>query len=118
MPQAMRADAKFCSEQCNAKAHMLTRKMYRRVGVAGRKKGTPLVERHYIAERDKFRCGLCGGKVNMKLTHPDPLFGSIDHIIPLSRGGSNDLSNLQLAHLRCNLSKNDRPVGEQLRLIG
>jgi 5-methylcytosine-specific restriction endonuclease McrA len=118
MPQAMRADAKFCSENCSSRAHAITRKMHRRIGLAGRKKGAPLLERNYIAERDKFRCGICGGKVDMKLQHPDPLFGSIDHIVPLSRGGTNDLANLQLAHLRCNLSKNDRGGAEQLRLIG
>jgi 5-methylcytosine-specific restriction endonuclease McrA len=118
MPQAMRADAKFCSETCSSRAHAITRKMHRRIGLAGRKKGAPLLERNYIAERDKFRCGICGGKVDMKLQHPDPLFGSIDHIVPLSRGGTNDLANLQLAHLRCNLSKNDRGGAEQLRLIG
>jgi 5-methylcytosine-specific restriction endonuclease McrA len=118
MPQAMRADSKFCSETCSNRAHAITRKMHRRIGLAGRKKGAPLLERNYIAERDKFRCGLCGGRVDMKLQHPDPLFGSIDHIVPLSRGGTNDLANLQLAHLRCNLSKNDRGGDEQLRLIG
>lgn len=37
--------------------------------------------------------------------HPDPLCASIDHIVPLSQGGTNDLTNLQLAHLRCNLRK-------------
>lgn len=32
----------------------------------------------------------------------------VDHVIPLSRGGTNDLSNLVLACPPCNLSKNDR----------
>jgi 5-methylcytosine-specific restriction endonuclease McrA len=44
---------------------------------------------------------------------------SLDHIVPLSLGGSPDSpANLQLTHLRCNLAKRDRPAGEQLRLIG
>ena len=31
---------------------------------------------------------------------------TIDHIVPLARGGSNDISNMQIAHLFCNQSKN------------
>jgi hypothetical protein len=38
----------------------------------------------------------------------DPLAASIDHIWPRSRGGTNDDSNLQITHLRCNLLKHDQ----------
>jgi hypothetical protein len=37
----------------------------------------------------------------------DLLAASIDHIVPRSRGGTNDDGNLQIAHLRCNLLKHD-----------
>jgi HNH endonuclease len=33
----------------------------------------------------------------------DPLSASIDHILPKSRGGTDDDRNLQITHLRCNL---------------
>jgi len=33
----------------------------------------------------------------------DLLAASIDHIVPVSAGGSDDPSNLQIAHLCCNL---------------
>jgi hypothetical protein len=35
----------------------------------------------------------------------DPLAASIDHILPRSRGGTDDDGNLQITHLRCNLLK-------------
>ena len=38
----------------------------------------------------------------------DPLAASIDHILPRSRGGTDDDSNLQITHLRCNLLKHDK----------
>lgn len=105
MPRTMRIDAKFCSAECNSAAHQLVRKLAKRVGSPPQ----PL-SRALIFERDNWRCGLCGGEVNPDLRHPHPMCGSVDHIVPVSRGGSNELDNLQLAHLRCNLRKRDKQV--------
>jgi 5-methylcytosine-specific restriction endonuclease McrA len=44
----------------------------------------------------------------MTLRYPDPGFGSLDHAIPLSKGGSHSYANAQLAHLSCNLLKSDK----------
>ncbi len=52
-------------------------------------------------ERQKGRCYYCQQKVKWSKHH-------VDHVIPLSRGGSNDISNLVIACPTCNLSKNDR----------
>ena len=51
-------------------------------------------------------CGICGQPVDKKLKYPHPMSPSIDHIIPLEKGGHpSDLANLQLAHLYCNRQK-------------
>lgn len=71
-----------------------------------------------IFERDQWRCGLCGGKVDGSLDHPDPRSASLDHIVPFDAGGHHVRANVQCSHLECNLSKGTRPMGEQLRLIG
>jgi hypothetical protein len=113
----MRIDAKFCSERCNSAAHAITNKMAKRAGTA---KSGELFSVAYVAERDRFRCHLCGGKVSMARRHPDPLAPSIDHVVPVSVAGAeaNALSNLRLAHLRCNLAKGNRAQEEQLLLLG
>lgn len=110
-----RTDARYCSKECNSAAHAVTRKMSKR---ADRKRPEVLVSRNYLGDRDGWRCKLCGKKVDRALKHPDPLSPSIDHVVPLSAGGDNELSNLQLAHLRCNLSKSARAQGEQLMAFG
>lgn len=51
-------------------------------------------------ERQKGRCYYCHKKVG-KDYH-------VDHIVPLSRGGSNDPENLVIACPHCNLSKQDK----------
>ena len=42
---------------------------------------------------------------------------SFDHIIPISKGGRSDLSNLALAHMRCNSSRGAGRTPGQLWLL-
>ena len=46
-------------------------------------------------------------KVDKDLMWPDPMSASLDHIVPLSRGGTHTLDNVQLAHLACNERKHN-----------
>ena len=56
-------------------------------------------------------CGICGRPVDKTLAYPDPMSKTIDHIIPISKGGHpSDLDNLQLAHLICNRQKSNRLI--------
>lgn len=70
-----------------------------------------------IRERDGNRCHLCSKAVPNK-AWPHPLSASLDHVIPLSRGGIHDPDNVKLAHLRCNVEKGAGGGNEQLLLIG
>ena len=65
---------------------------------------TPLSHqvRQTVIERDESICGLCREPV-----HPSEEI-HIDHIIPVALGGSDDLTNLQVAHAHCNLRKGAR----------
>lgn len=106
LPKTMRADARFCSEKCNSAAHHLKRVPERR-GVGRRRE----VERAYVLARDRMRCHLCGGLVKYSDVH-------LDHVIPLSLGGSHDVGNLRVAHSRCNTQKGARARNEQIMLFG
>lgn len=54
-------------------------------------------------------CGICGKPVDFAYRYPHPLSPTVDHIIPVSKGGHpTDLSNLQLAHRCCNRQKSDK----------
>jgi 5-methylcytosine-specific restriction endonuclease McrA len=46
-------------------------------------------------------CGICGQPTSLKKSN-------IDHIIPKSKGGSNRLDNLQVAHIKCNQLKGNK----------
>jgi HNH endonuclease. len=47
----------------------------------------------------------------------EPLLFSIDHRLPKNRGGSNELSNLQLIDIKCNKVKGDLTDEEFKRLM-
>lgn len=54
-------------------------------------------------------CGVCGKFVDKTLTWPHPGSPSVDHVVPLARGGkAMDRSGWQLAHLGCNRWKSDK----------
>lgn len=54
------------------------------------------------------RCGICGLDLDPNLRFPDRLSKSIDHIVPLARGGTHTQDNVQWAHLGCNSAKGAR----------
>lgn len=70
-----------------------------------------------IATRDRNTCGLCRKRVAMTQAVPHPRSPTIDHILPLSKGGDDTRANVQLAHFICNSRKCDRG-SQQLALVG
>ena len=60
--------------------------------------------RYAVLERAGFKCQCCGSK---PLKNNDVIL-HIDHIIPHSLGGSDNVDNLQVLCDKCNLSKQNR----------
>ena len=58
--------------------------------------------RYDVLKRDDFKCQKCG------ITAKDGAKLHVDHIIPVSKGGTTTLSNLQTLCDRCNLGKSDK----------
>ena len=57
----------------------------------------------FIFKRDNYTCQYCGS-IGGKLEG--------DHIIPISKGGTNDLENLTTSCRKCNRQKKDKTVEE------
>lgn len=62
--------------------------------------------RYAVLERDGFRCRACGFSASEGATL------HVDHIHPLSKGGSNHVDNLQALCADCNLGKGSSFAGE------
>ena len=48
--------------------------------------------------RGKPNCHICGQAIDYKLHHLDPGAFVIDHVVPLTKGGEDALSNIKAAH--------------------
>jgi len=58
-----------------------------------------------ISERDEWTCHICGEYVDDSLPSYSRMSPSLDHVIPLSKGGTDDPKNLKLSHFICNVRK-------------
>lgn len=63
-----------------------------------------------LRRRDGDNCHLCGLLVPAEALKPHPLAAEVDHVLPISRGGTHDPENLALAHKTCNIAKGGRPA--------
>lgn len=63
--------------------------------------------RFEVFKRDSFQCQYCGASA------PDVLL-QIDHIKPIARGGTNEITNLITACAGCNAGKKDRPLHDSI----
>ncbi|MGY1498556.1 HNH endonuclease [Streptomyces sp. QTS52] len=57
----------------------------------------------------RLPCWLCGHNIGYELDARHPMSFTLDHLIPLTRGGSLlDRANARAAHRRCNSSRGNR----------
>lgn len=61
-----------------------------------------------LYRRDGGRCQICGKEMSFDIDPQSGDYPSIDHIIPLARGGLHQWDNVQLACRRCNWEKGDK----------
>lgn len=115
-------DSGYCSYECRRKAIRRSGRMSRKIrGVKdnhrqrARKYGCvydPSVTLKKLIERDGLRCAICGGMCDPNdhtwSEYTGPMSPSIDHIIPMAKGGGHEWDNVQIAHVICNSNKGDR----------
>lgn len=61
--------------------------------------------RFEVLKRDEFRCAYCGTAAEAADLH-------VDHIVPTSRGGTDEITNLITACSSCNLGKSNKLLDE------
>jgi hypothetical protein len=77
--------------------------------MAAKRVGLSKKARFEVFKRDGFRCQYCGAAA------PDVLL-VVDHLLPVAKGGKNNLLNLVTACQPCNAGKSDRTLDDQSAL--
>ena len=103
---------RYCSRAC-ARADLAGRRRMRK-----RNAYVAPVFRRKVFERDGWTCQICRRPVVRGSVVPNLRAPTLDHIIPLARGGTHEPSNVQLACFECNSRKSDTIRDQQLLLFG
>jgi 5-methylcytosine-specific restriction endonuclease McrA len=112
---------KYCSKKCAKKAnrgagnHLNARGRH-----ATRQTGATYepIDPKKVFERDGWVCHICGKKMRRSLIGGHKLGPTVDHLVPLARGGDHTYANVAAAHMICNATKRSFGGGEQLALVG
>ena len=106
---------KYCSNKCKNRIRWHINKLKRERHI----KDNGILDRDITLEklydRDEGVCYLCGNRcnyndfeVNDNIFMVGKTYPSIDHIIPISKGGTHSWDNIKLAHISCNSKKRDK----------
>lgn len=112
--ETMRPNQLTCSTECsrlrrNRLSWQYEEKRYNNTNVIDKD-----ISVKVLYKRDKGICYICGGKCDFDDNYKvnghftvGPSYPSIDHLIPLARGGMHAWDNVKLAHHLCNTKKSD-----------
>ena len=89
------AKKRFCSGGCRLE--------YQRRTVNGIGPNSLLVVRFKVFKRDGFRCVYCGRAPLLD----ESVLLELEHLIPRSQGGTNEMENLVTSCRECNIGKGD-----------
>lgn len=101
---------KTCSHECSRKLDNMRKE--KRIPKAQR---VDLISLKRLYIRDGGKCYLCGGLCSWDdwniskngNKYPGDTYPTIEHVVPVSKGGFNSWDNVRLAHWKCNLEKAD-----------
>ena len=114
---------KFCSALCRVTYYKITEgpelkgcgKRYSKRRKAIMSQGDK-IDPYVVYTHFKWMCYICETRIDPDLTVPDPGAATLDHIVPLSRGGKHTWDNVACAHLICNEMKSDELTLEDCKV--
>jgi 5-methylcytosine-specific restriction endonuclease McrA len=104
-------NVRFCSDYCRAAFSKnrsctgeIPKKFYSKKRRRKYKRGDK-IDRYEVFEHYNWICNICGTQIDKSLKFPDKRAATLDHIIPLSKGGRHVWENVAPAHADCNEDK-------------
>ena len=119
--QATSMGMKYCSNRCKERSHGRMKDISRRWRIRENGKVDKDITLTKLIKRDKGICHICNKKCDSKdyvrteegyfVVGKD--YPSLDHIIPISKGGTHTWDNVKLAHHYCNSIKSNNEAYEE-----
>lgn len=111
----------FCCVKCNNRYNNSLKDIKRRHRLRANGNIDYTLTLDKLIKRDKSTCKICGYLVDINdyiITNEGyhiagDMYPSIDHINPVSNGGTHTWSNVQLAHRHCNVIKSNKDIYEK-----
>lgn len=73
-----------------------------------------MIDREDVFDFFGWICIVCEQEIERHLEYPDKMSATLEHIIPLSRGGTHTWDNVAPSHLLCNGKKGNDTMEEVL----
>ena len=110
----------YCSDECKRKAINRMKEVDRRYKLKENGKVDYNISLKKLYKRDKSICHICGEQCNPKdyiknnnVFIAGNSYPSIDHVIPVAKGGTHTWDNVKLAHRHCNSVKKDNIIYQE-----
>lgn len=99
---------RYCSKECsktiNNQRQNRRKDFRKRISKTDESKDITLLS---VYKKDNGICWICGKPCDYTLDGNDNYYPSIDHVIPIAKGGKDCWDNVRLAHRGCNIVKSD-----------
>ena len=107
----LKTDAGMRCVACEAKVRAIRRSQSKQLRRAQSKANGPYdkdISLWAVSSRDSDTCHICRAKVDWKDKTIGNMYPSVDHVVPLSKGGTHTWDNVKIAHRWCNSVKCDK----------
>jgi hypothetical protein len=103
------ANRTFCGQVCHdayyKKRRSLLLNATRRLTQMGHHTSVEAIVPIEVFKRDNWTCWICTQPIDRGQQWPQPLSPTIDHVIPITKGGEHTMANVRCAHAVCNNKK-------------
>ncbi|WP_441804420.1 HNH endonuclease [Mammaliicoccus vitulinus] len=100
-----RSNVKFCSTECYKRYSYRVKEYKRRTNMIENGNVNWNISIDRLIKRDGDNCYICNEAINKDVHYNEDDYPNIEHIKPLSKGGTHTWDNVKLAHRKCNLEK-------------
>ena len=108
----------YCSEECRRKGNRLYDELRKNKRLERARKNGQFdadIDIYKLIERDGGYCYLCGDDVLFTYHYNDPKYPTIEHVMPIARGGTHSWDNVKVACRECNTRKSTTLIDDFLK---